>query len=97
MAAGVLVQLSSSEESSDEQDSEDDITSSASCSGMSKSTPLSERGDIDSSSSTSAFTSATDTSKRTAPTILTNTFGTQQDHSLQDYIEASLMLEYNYK
>ena len=41
MAAGVLVQLSSSEESSDEQDSEDDITSSASCSGMFKSTPLS--------------------------------------------------------
>ena len=35
LAAGVLVQLSSSEESSDEQDSEDDITSSASCSGMS--------------------------------------------------------------
>ena len=29
--------------------------------------------------------------------ILTNTFGTQQDHSLQDYIEASLMLQYNYK
>ena len=54
LAAGVLVQLSSSEESSDEQDSEDDITSSASCSGMSKSTPLSERGDMDSSSSTSA-------------------------------------------
>ena len=67
MVAGVLVQLSSSKESSDEQDSEDDITSSASCSGMSKSIPLSERGDIDSSSSTSAFTSATDTSKRTAP------------------------------
>ena len=66
MAAGVLVQLSSSEESSDEQDSEDDITSSTSCSGMSKSTPLSERGDMDSSSSTSA----TDTSKRTAPTLL---------------------------
>ena len=60
LAAGVLVQLSSSEESSDEQDSEDDITSSASCSGMSKSTPLSERGDMDSSSSTSAFTSATE-------------------------------------
>ena len=58
LAAGVLVQLSSSEESSDEQDSEDDITSSASCSGMSKSTPLSERGDMDSSSSTSVFTSA---------------------------------------
>ena len=37
---------------------------------MFKSTPLSERGDIDSSSSTSAFTSATDTSKRTAPTLL---------------------------
>ena len=54
LAAGVLVQLSSSEESSDEQDSENDITSSASCSGMSKSTPLSERGDMDSSSSTSA-------------------------------------------
>ena len=29
--------------------------------------------------------------------ILTNTFGAQQDHSLQDYIEASLMLQYNYK
>ena len=29
--------------------------------------------------------------------ILTNTFGTQQDNSLQDYIEASLMLQYNYK
>ena len=66
MAAGVLVQLSSSEESSDEQDSEDNITSSASCSGMSKSTPLSEWGDMDSNSSTSA----TDTSKRTAPTLL---------------------------
>ena len=60
LAAGVLVQLSSSEESSDEQDGEDDITLSASCSGMSKSTPLSERGDMDSSSSTSAFTSATE-------------------------------------
>ena len=45
MAAGVLVQLNTSEESSDEQ------ASSASCSGMSKSTPLSERGDMDSSSS----------------------------------------------
>ena len=72
MAAEVLVQLSTS----DEQDSEDDITSSASCSGMSKSTDstlLSERGDMDSSSSTSAFTSATegtDTSKRTSPTLL---------------------------
>ena len=64
MAAGVLVQLSTSKESSDEQ------ASSASCSGMSKSTPLSERGDMDSSSSTSAFTSATDTSKRTAPALL---------------------------
>ena len=72
-----LVQLSSSEESSDEQDSEDDITSSASCSGMSKSTPLSELGDMDSSSSTSVFTEAFT--------------------SLQDYIEASLMLQYNYK
>ena len=64
MAAEVLVQLSSS----DEQDSEDDITSSASCSGMSKSTDstlLSEWGDMDSSSSTSA-----DTSKRTAPALL---------------------------
>ena len=29
--------------------------------------------------------------------IQTNTFGIQQDHSLQDYIEASLMLQYNYK
>jgi len=29
--------------------------------------------------------------------ILTNTFGTQQDSSLQDYIKASLMLQYNYK
>ena len=72
MAAEVLVQLSTS----DEQDSEDDITSSASCSGMSKSTDstlLSERGDMDSSSSTSAFTSSTegtDTSKRTAPALL---------------------------
>ena len=37
---------------------------------MSKSTPLSERGDMDSSSSTSAFTSATDTSKRTVPSLL---------------------------
>ena len=141
MAAGVLVQLSTSEESSDEQDSKDDtisITSSASCSGMSKSTPLSERGDMDSSSSTSASTSAADTSKRTAHSllsvlqqaklsdlsrkrvirnnlppkgkkrkatsavervfsILTNAFSTQQDNSLQDYIEASLMLQYNYK
>ena len=73
MAAGVLVQLSTSEESSDEQDSKDDtisITSSASCSGMSKSTPLSERGDMDSSSSTSASTSAADTLKRTAHSLL---------------------------
>ena len=29
--------------------------------------------------------------------ILTDTFSTQQDSSLQDYIEASLMLQYNYK
>ena len=65
-----MVQLSSSKESSDEQDSEDDITSSASCPGMFKSTPVSDRGDMDSSSSTSVFTSATDTSKRTAPTLL---------------------------
>ena len=69
--------FSSSEESSDEQDSEDDITSSASCSGMSKSTLLSERGDMDSGSSTSAVTEAFT--------------------SLLDYIEASLMLQYNYK
>ena len=53
MEAEVLVQLSTSE-SSDEQDS-DDITSSASCSGMSKSTLLSERGNMDSSSSASAL------------------------------------------
>ena len=66
MAAGIidlvsdLVQLSTSE---DEQDSEDDITSSASP----KSTPQSKRGKMDSSSSTSA---ATDTSTRTGPSLL---------------------------
>ena len=66
MAAGIidlvsdLVQLSTSE---DEQNSEDDITSSASP----KSTPQSEQGKMDSSSSTSA---ATDTSTRTGPSLL---------------------------
>ena len=66
MAAGILdlvsdlVQLSTSE---DEQDSEDDITSSASP----KSTPQSKRGEMDSSSSTSA---TTDTSTRTGPSLL---------------------------
>ena len=29
--------------------------------------------------------------------ILTNTFNAQQESSLQDYIEASLMLQYNYE
>jgi len=73
MAAGILAQLSTSEESSDEQNSVDgtiSITSSASCSGIPKSAPLSERGDIDSSSSASASTSAADTSKRTAPSLI---------------------------
>jgi len=48
------LEFSAGEELSDEQNSEDgtiSITSSASCSGIPKSAPLSEWGDIDSSSS----------------------------------------------